>query len=86
MTARTYATPAAFKKALEHRLKTSSSSSADLNRRRQLLVFDRFLARLAKTLGDAVVTRDGKVPVKPETLDVLVHEAYAAARDQIIRP
>ena len=54
MTARQYATPLAFKQALEQRLKTSSATGVDFGRRRQLLVFDRFLARLAQVAGDAV--------------------------------
>jgi hypothetical protein len=43
--ARRYATPAAFKQALEQRLKSSSESGTELARRRQLLVFDRFPRR-----------------------------------------
>ena len=58
---RSYATPLAFKQALEQRLKSSSSSGADFSRRRQLLVFDRFLARVCKTAGDAVVLKGGLV-------------------------
>lgn len=42
-----YGTPAAFKAALEQRLRDrSAGASAELQRIRQLLVFDRFLARL----------------------------------------
>jgi hypothetical protein len=48
MTARTYESPAAFKQALEHRLRFSSESGVDFARRRQLLVFDRFLARVVQ--------------------------------------
>ncbi|OGQ88151.1 MAG: hypothetical protein A2289_24360 [Deltaproteobacteria bacterium RIFOXYA12_FULL_58_15] len=61
MTARTYKTPAAFKTALEQRLKQTSAGGADLNRRRQLLVFDRFLARVTQTLGEAVILKGGLV-------------------------
>ena len=39
MTVRQYATPLAFKQALEHRLKSSSTTGMDFGRRRQLLVF-----------------------------------------------
>jgi len=46
MTPRSYATPLAFKEALEQRLRTGGL--ADLSRRRQLLVFDRLLARVAR--------------------------------------
>ncbi len=57
MTPRTYATPAAFKEALEQRLR--SAGIADLSRRRQLLVFDRVLARIAVAFGDAAVLKGG---------------------------
>jgi hypothetical protein len=55
---RTYSSPAAFKQALEDRLR---QGGADLARRRQLLVFDRFLARIAAALGDAVTLKGGLV-------------------------
>jgi len=61
MKVHSYDSPAAFKKALEQRLKRSSSGGADLNRRRQLLVFDRFLARITQTLGDAIILKGGLV-------------------------
>lgn len=56
-----YATAAAFKQALEARLRTSSSSGVDFARRRQLLVFDRFLARIALEFGDSVTLKGGIV-------------------------
>ena len=43
---RQYRTAAAFKNALEERLRTASTSGIDFARRRQLVVFDRFLARI----------------------------------------
>lgn len=52
--ARAYRTAVAFKQALEQRLRTASSSGVDFARRRQLVVFDRLLARIALELGDAV--------------------------------
>lgn len=55
MAVRRYATPLAFKQALEQRLKTSSPTGIDLARRRQLLVFDRFLARVVSVAGDVVL-------------------------------
>lgn len=58
---RTYASPESFKQALEQRLKLSSKSGADFGRRRQLLVFDRFLARLVATVGDAATLKGGLV-------------------------
>lgn len=53
MTVRTYATPVAFKQALEQRLRTSGGTS--LPRQRQLVVFDRFLARLTAVFGDSAI-------------------------------
>ncbi len=60
MTKRTYASPAAFKQALEQRLR-AKGSGPDLARRRQLLVFDRFLARIVHVLGDAATLKGGLV-------------------------
>ena len=54
-----YATPAAFKQALEQRLRGMSSTGVDFARRRQLLVFDRFLARVMILFGDAVILKGG---------------------------
>lgn len=59
MIVRRYATPLAFKQALEQRLRSSSATGTDLGRRRQLLVFDRLLARLMKVAGDAVTLKGG---------------------------
>ncbi|MEM6961061.1 MAG: nucleotidyl transferase AbiEii/AbiGii toxin family protein [Myxococcota bacterium] len=61
MTVRSYQTPIAFKTALEQRLKQAPDGGADLNRRRQLLVFDRFLARVTQAMGDAVILKGGLV-------------------------
>ena len=61
MTKRTYASPAAFKQALEQRLRAATGSGTDLARRRQLLVFDRFLARIVHVLGDAAMLKGGLV-------------------------
>ncbi|WP_373044325.1 nucleotidyl transferase AbiEii/AbiGii toxin family protein [Vulgatibacter sp.] len=61
MTRRTYTSPAAFKQALEQRLRAASGSGPELARRRQLLVFDRFLARIVHTLGDAAMLKGGLV-------------------------
>lgn len=54
-----YRTAAAFKQALEQRLRTASTSGVDFARRRQLVVFDRFLARVAIELGDTVTLKGG---------------------------
>ena len=56
-----YATAASFKQAVEARLRASSASGVDFARRRQLLVFDRFLARIAHELGDSVILKGGIV-------------------------
>lgn len=61
MTVQTYASPQAFKQALEQRLKIASSSGVDFGRRRQLLVFDRFLARVMAVFGDAALLKGGLV-------------------------
>jgi hypothetical protein len=61
MTVQTYASPQAFKQALEQRLKTVSNGGVDFARRRQLLVFDRFLARVMAVFGDAALLKGGLV-------------------------
>jgi hypothetical protein len=61
MTAHRYPSPQAFKQALEQRLRTSSAGGGAFARKRQLLVFDRFLARCTAVLGDAVVLKGGLV-------------------------
>ena len=62
MKPRSYATPLAFKTAVEQRLRTEAAATEmDLQRRRQLFVFDRFLARLFRVLEDAVVLKGGLV-------------------------
>ena len=55
MTHRIYESPAAFKQALEQRLRSASSNGADFARGRQLLVFDRFLARVVREMGESVM-------------------------------
>lgn len=59
MTPRTYASPEAFKRALEERLRSSASTGAEFARARQLLVFDRFLARIVAVYGDAATLKGG---------------------------
>jgi hypothetical protein len=57
-----YASPEAFKHALEERItKTCRDSGSDMGRFRQLLIFDRFLARLTDELGDRVIVKGGIV-------------------------
>ncbi len=57
MTVRTYGSPEAFKQALEQRLRAATKGGPELTRKRQLLVFDRFLARVVAVLGDAAVLK-----------------------------
>lgn len=61
MTLRTYPSPEAFKQALEQRLRTSAKTGAEFARKRQILVFERFLARIVDVLGDAVTLKGGLV-------------------------
>lgn len=61
MTVRTYSSPEAFKQALERRLRASSKPGSDFARRRQLLVFDRFLARVVAVVGNAATLKGGLV-------------------------
>lgn len=59
---RPYQTPLAFKQALEQRLRNLAGGDGhELARVRQLVVFDRFLARLAVEFKDAVVVKGGLV-------------------------
>jgi hypothetical protein len=61
MKPRTYTTPAAFKAALNHRLRAAAGPVVGIARRRQLLVFDRYLARLVRVLGDTAILKGGLV-------------------------
>ena len=61
MTTRTYFSPEAFKQALEARLRTSAKTGAEFARKRQLLVFDRFLARIVAVFGDMATLKGGLV-------------------------
>jgi hypothetical protein len=58
---REYASPAAFKQALEERLRSTATDGTEFARKRQLLVFDRFLARVVALRGDAVTLKGGLV-------------------------
>ncbi|MFO0726488.1 MAG: nucleotidyl transferase AbiEii/AbiGii toxin family protein [Myxococcota bacterium] len=61
MTTRSYNTPAAFKTALDQRLRDSSRTGTAFARRRQLLVYDRFLARLVRVFGEGMMLKGGLV-------------------------
>jgi hypothetical protein len=58
---RSYETPTAFKAALEQRLRSASATGVDFARRRQLLVFDRCLARIGQVFGSAATLKGGLV-------------------------
>ncbi|MDP1923026.1 MAG: nucleotidyl transferase AbiEii/AbiGii toxin family protein [Myxococcales bacterium] len=60
MSTRTYSSPEAFRKALEDRLRKLAPGPR-LNRQRQLLVFDRLLARIDQVLGEAATLKGGLV-------------------------
>lgn len=59
MTVRSYLSPEAFKQALEQRLRSTVESGTGLSRKRQVLVFERFLARLVNVFGDSVTLKGG---------------------------
>ena len=61
MTIRAYASAEAFKQALEQRLRMSGKTGAEFARKRQFLVFDRFLARVVAVLGDSAMLKGGLV-------------------------
>jgi hypothetical protein len=54
-----YADAAAFRAALEARLRQAATGDQDLARRRRTVAFDRFLARLAFRQGDAWILKGG---------------------------
>lgn len=54
-----YADAEAFRAALEARLRQTSTGDQDLARRRRTVAFDRFLARLAVSQGDAWILKGG---------------------------
>ncbi len=54
-----HSTPAAFKEALEHRIRERTPRGLIVARTRQLLVFDRFLARIVSVFGDAATLKGG---------------------------
>ena len=61
MTIRTYSSPEAFKQALEQRLRSAAKTGGEFARKRQCLVFGRFLARIVAVLGDAATVKGGLV-------------------------
>ena len=61
MATRTYISPESFKQALEQRLKDTCLTGTRFARKRQLLVFERFLARVVLVFGDAAILKGGLV-------------------------
>jgi hypothetical protein len=61
MKPRQYGSPVAFKAALDQRLRNVAEPAIGITRRRQLLVFDRYLARLVRVFGSAAVLKGGLV-------------------------
>ena len=61
MTPRTCSSPLAFKQALEQHLRSSTNTGAQFARKRQMLVFDRLLARLVAALGESLTLKGGLV-------------------------
>lgn len=62
MLPRSYTNPEAFRQALEQRVR-SSAGGAGMARFRQILVFDRFLARVFAHFGDRAILKGGVVLV-----------------------
>ena len=60
MPPRSYANPEAFRQALEQRVR-ASAGGAGMARFRQVLVFDRFLARMFAHFGDRAILKGGVV-------------------------
>ena len=60
MLPRSYATPEAFRHSLEQRVR-SSAGGGGMARFRQVLVFDRFLARMFRHFGDRAILKGGVV-------------------------
>jgi hypothetical protein len=60
MQPRSYANPEAFRQALEQRVR-SSAGGGGMARFRQVLVFDRFRARMFRHFGDRAIVKGGVV-------------------------
>lgn len=60
MPPQTYASPEAFKQAVERRIRTAAGAPG-MGRFRQVLVFDRFLARMFEHFGERAIVKGGVV-------------------------
>lgn len=78
MPPRSYANPEAFRQALEQRVR-STAGGAGMARFRQVLVFDRFLARIFHHFGERAIVRGGVV------LELRLERARTT-RDVDVRP
>lgn len=59
---RSYSNPRSFKDALEARIKRrAKEQGVSMNRLRQIVIFERFLARLYEAVGDAIIVKGGFV-------------------------
>ena len=79
-----YPTPDAFRQALEQRLRSATPDGSEFVRRRQLLVFDRFLARIDAVFGNAAILKGGlvlelRIERARSTKDVDLHLSGAPA-------
>lgn len=54
-----YETPEAFRQAVEQRLRSGAGGGDEFNRRRQFLVFDRFLARIGEVMKETAILKGG---------------------------
>lgn len=61
MTLRQHATAQAWKQALEQRLRQAAATGPQFARQRQVLVHQRFLARVVAVFGDAITLKGGTV-------------------------
>ena len=86
---RRYASPASFKEALEARLKRDAAGGFALQRRRQSLVFQRFLARVQAQLGNAILKGGFALEIRLERarstrdVDLVLHGPHASLLEQL---
>ena len=84
-----YASAESFKQALEARLRRDATGGFALQRRRQSLVFQRFLARIQAQLGNAILKGGFALEIRLERarstrdVDLVWHGAHAALLEQL---
>ena len=72
-----YASPKAFKQALDARVRSAAEErDIPITRQRQLLVFDRYLARLYDECGDALVLKGALSPCRPASRRIAAPETW----------